>query len=157
MLPGADTGRWDQLDTAQRELASAVAWRSLECRGGGDPGDLRDALEIAASHDLIVMVAERRGESSRARWFAGRVHRMVLLSADQEGRMTLSMHPTGDLADLVLADHGDPAVTASASAVYRSAGHVVGDETTWTGADTEESVRRALCGLVTGSRTWSAS
>ena len=36
MLPGADTCQWDQLDADQRELAAAVAWRSLAARGAED-------------------------------------------------------------------------------------------------------------------------
>lgn len=157
MLPGADSSQWDRLDSAQRDLVASVAWRSLEARGAGEPGDLRDALEIAASHDFIVMVASRRGEDLGARWFAARADRLVCLRPAGPDRMALSTHPTGDLADLVLADHRGPGTTVSASAVYRSGGHVVGDEATWTGADTEESVRGALIRLVSGSRARSTS
>ena len=42
------------------------------------------------------------------------------------------------------------AASVTASAVYRSDGHVVGDETWWTGDDAAEIVRDALCGLVSG-------
>ena len=66
MLPGADTSQWDQLDADQRELAAAVAWRSLAARGAEDDSDLAEALQLAASHDLIVMVSERQGEQSRS-------------------------------------------------------------------------------------------
>lgn len=153
MLPGADTGQWDQLDADQRELAAAVAWRSLAARGAESGGDLAEALELAASHDLIVMVSERQGEQSRSQWFAARTERMVRLRPVAPGRMVLTTHPTADLADLLLAGAGadDTDVSVTASAVYRSDGHVVGDETSWTGDDGHEAVREALCGLVSGS------
>lgn len=156
MLPGADTAQWDQLDAGQRDLASAVAWRSLEVRGATDGGDLREALELASSHDLIVMVAEHDDRDTQATWFAARPDRMVRLRPDGAGRMVLTTHPTGDLADLVLLGHGDPAVTVSVSAVYRSEGRVVGDETGWQGAADAASVRLALCGLVTAAGARSA-
>lgn len=152
MLPGADTGQWDQLDTDQRELAAAVAWRSLAARGAEDDSDLAEALQLAASHDLIVMVSDSQGEQSRAEWFAARTDRMVRLVPVGPGRMLLTTHPTADLADLVLAGSGGSDHTVTASAVYRSDGHVVGDETSWTGDASHEVVRDALCGLVSGAR-----
>jgi hypothetical protein len=155
MLPGADTSQWDQLTADQRELAAAVAWRSLAARGAEDDSDLAEALQLAASHDLIVMVSERDDESSRSQWFAARTDRMVRLTPVAPGRMLLSTHPTADLADLVVAGGGDGTVTASA--VYRSDGHVVGNETSWTGDDTAETVRDELCGLVNATRARSAS
>jgi hypothetical protein len=151
MLPGADTGQWDQLDADQRQLAAAVAWRSLAARGAEDASDLAEALQLAASHDLIVMVSDSQGEQSRAEWFAARTDRMVRLVPVGPGRMLLTTHPTADLADLVLTGFGGTGHTVTASAVYRSDGHVVGDETTWTADDSAESVRQALCGLVSGS------
>lgn len=154
MLPGADTGQWDQLDADQRELAAAVAWRSLAARGAEADSDLAEALQLAASHDLILMVSQRQGEQSRSEWFAARTDRMVRLTPVAPGRMVLTTHATGELADLVLASGSGSAVTASA--VYRSAGHVVGDETSWTGDDGPEIVRDALCGLVSGTHAKSA-
>jgi hypothetical protein len=148
MLPGADTSRWDQLDMAQRDLAAAVAWRSLEARGAADGTDLGEALELAASHDLIVMVTERRGDESSTQWFAARPDRMVRLRPSGAGRITLTTHPTHDLADLVLASTAQDA-EVSASAVYRADGHVVGDETSWHGDDAPEGVRESLGRLVT--------
>ncbi|MBD3945614.1 hypothetical protein [Nocardioides ganghwensis] len=148
MLPGADTSLWDQLDMAQRDLAAAVAWRSLEARGAADGTDLGEALELAASHDLIVMVTGRRGEESSTQWFAARPDRMVRLRPSGAGRITLTTHPTADLADLVLASTAQDA-EVSASAVYRADGHVVGDETSWHGDDAPEGVREALGRLVT--------
>lgn len=155
MLPGADTSQWDQLDGDQRELAAAVAWRSLAARGAEDGSDLSEALELAASHDLIVMVSSRQGEQNRTQWFAARTDRMVRLQPVAPGRMVLTTHPTADLADLVLSGAGGDH-TVTASAVYRSDGHVVGDETSWTGADEPEAVRHALCGLVSGSHATSS-
>lgn len=156
MLPGADTGQWDQLDADQRELAAAVAWRSLEARGAGAGTDLTEALELAASHDLIVMVSERHGEQSNPQWFAARADRMVRLTPVAPGRMVLTTHPTTDLADLVLAGARGIDHTVTASAVYRCDGHIVGDETSWSGDDSPETVRDALCGLVSGSHARSA-
>jgi hypothetical protein len=155
MLPGADTGQWDQLDASERELAAAVAWRSLEARGADDSTDLAEALQLAASHDLIVLVTARRDAESASQWFAARPDRMVRLRPVGNGRMVLSTHPTTDLADLVLGAHR-PGTTSTASAVYRSDGHVIGDETSWTGDDPAADVRAALAGLVTGSRARSA-
>lgn len=157
MLPGADTAQWDQLDGGQRHLASAVAWRSLEVRGAAEGGDLGEALELAASHDLIVMVAERNADDTRATWFAARPDRMVRLRPDGAGRMVLTTHPTGDLADLLLLGHGDPEVTVNASAVFRSEGRVVGDEAGWRGSADPASVRVALSGLVTAAGARSTS
>jgi hypothetical protein len=148
MLPGADTSRWDQLDMGQRDLAAAVAWRSLEARGASDDTDLGEALSLAASHDLIVMVTERRDEDSSSQWFAARPDRMVRLRPAGPGCIALSTHPSADLADLVLASTGS-ADSVSASAVYRADGHVVGDETTWSGGDAADGVREALGRLVT--------
>jgi hypothetical protein len=148
MLPGADTSRWDQLDMAQRDLAAAVAWRSLDARGATGDTDLGEALELAASHDLIVMVTERRGEESSTQWFAARPDRMVRLRPAGTGRITLTTHPTADLADLVLTSTAQDA-EVSASAVYRADGHVVGDETSWHGNDAPAGVREALGRLVT--------
>jgi hypothetical protein len=133
---------------AQRDLAAAVAWRSLEARGAADGTDLGEALELAASHDLIVMVTGRRGEESSTQWFAARPDRMVRLRPSGAGRITLTTHPTADLADLVLASTAQDA-EVSASAVYRADGHVVGDETSWHGDDAPEGVREALGRLVT--------
>ena len=144
MLPGADTAQWDQLDGGQRHLASAVAWRSLEVRGAAEGGDLGEALELAASHDLIVMVAERNADDTRATWFAARPDRMVRLRPDGAGRMVLTTHPTGDLADLLLLGHGDPEVTVNASAVFRSEGRVVGDEAGWRGRGPRVRAGRAV-------------
>lgn len=157
MLPGADTAQWDQLDAGQRDLASAVAWRSLEVRGAVDAGDLHDALELAASHDLIVMVAEHEDDDTCTTWFAARPDRMVRLRPDGAGRMVLTTHPTGDLADLLLLGHGDPDVTVNASAVYRSEGRVVGDEAGWPGSADPASVRDALSGLVPAAGARSTS
>ena len=154
MLPGADTSQWDQLDGDQRELAAAVAWRSLAARGAEDDSDLAEALQLAASHDLIVMVSERDGEQSRSQWFAARTDRMVRLTPVAPGRMLLTTHATADLVDLVLA--GGSGGTVTASAVYRSDGHVVGNETSWTSEDGPEIVRDALCGLVSGTHARSA-
>jgi hypothetical protein len=148
MLPGADTSSWDRLDHAQRDLAAAVAWRSLEARGGADDTDLAEALQLAASHDLIMMVTERDGEESRTQWFAARPDRMVRLRPAGPGRIRLTTHPTADLADLILADAA-PGATVTASAVYRSDGHVVGDEATWSGDAAPDDVRNALGRLVT--------
>jgi hypothetical protein len=148
MLPGADTSSWDRLDHAQRDLAAAVAWRSLEARGGAGDGDLAEALQLAASHDLIMMVTERGTEDSRTQWFAARPDRMARLRPAGPGRITLTTHPTADLADLVLADAA-PGTTFTASAVYRSDGHVVGDEATWSGDAAPDDVRNALGRLVT--------
>jgi hypothetical protein len=148
MLPGADTGMWDQLDMAQRDLAAAVAWRSLEARGATDDTDLGEALGLAASHDLIVMVTERHGEDSSTQWFAARPDRMVRLRHAGTGRIALTTHPTADLADLVLASTTHDA-DVTASAVYRADGHVVGDETSWHGDDAPQDVREALGRLVT--------
>lgn len=153
MLPGADTAQWDQLDAGQRELAAAVAWRSLEARIATSDPELSEALELAASHDLIVMVSHRDGEQSHPEWFAARSERMVRLRPLAPGRMVLTTHPTADLADLVLAGGGD----ATASAVYRADGHVVGDETSWSAEDDAHAVREALCGLVSGSSARNAS
>lgn len=155
MLPGADTGRWDQLEPAQRDLAAAVAWRSLEARGASDETDLAEALGLAASHDLIVLVTERTADASRAQWFAARPDRMVRLRPAGPGLIALSTHPSADLADLVLADVS-PGSTVTASAVYRSEGHVVGDETSWTGGDAADDVRDALGVLVTQTRVGGA-
>lgn len=155
MLPGADTGRWDQLDPTQRELAAAVAWRSLEARGAADETDLAEALGLAASHDLIVLVTERTADAPRAQWFAARPDRMVRLRPAGPGLIALSTHPSADLADLVLADVS-PGSTVTASAVYRSDGHVVGDETSWTAGDAADDVRDALGALVTRTRVGGA-
>lgn len=155
MLPGADTGRWDQLDAGQRDLAAAVAWRSLDARGASADTDLAEALGLAASHDLIVLVTERTEAESHAQWFAARPDRMVRLRPAGPGLIALTTHPTADLADLVLADVS-PGSHVTASAVYRSDGHVVGDETTWTGGDPEADVRDALGRLVTQTRVGGA-
>lgn len=148
MLPGADTARWDQLDLAQRDLAAAVAWRSLEARGASTDGDLGEALSLAASHDLIVLVTERIGGESRAQWFAARPDRMVRLRPAGPGLISMSTHPSADLADLVLTDVSRGSVV-TASAVHRFEGHVVGDETSWTGGDPADDVRDALGRLIT--------
>jgi hypothetical protein len=148
MLPGADTSSWDQLETAQRDLAASVAWRSLEARGAADDTDLALALKLAASHDLIVMVTQCREERTSTQWFAARPDRMVRLRPSGSGRITLTTHPTADLADLVLADTGTGA-DVTASAVYRAGGHVVGDEATWSADDTPDDVRQSLARLVT--------
>jgi hypothetical protein len=148
MLPGADTARWDQLDLAQRDLAAAVAWRSLEARGASTEGDLGEALRLATSHDLIVLVTERTDAESRAQWFAARPDRMVRLRPAGPGLISLSTHPSADLADIVLADVSRGSVV-TASAVHRSEGHVVGEETSWTGGDAADDVRDALGRLIT--------
>lgn len=155
MLPGADTSSWDQLDAAQRDLAAAVAWRSLEVRGAGEGTDLAEALQLGASHDLILMVCEQQDRRSHTQWFAARLDRMVRIRPSGPGRMALSTHPTAVLADLVLADlamaDAGPGHTMTASAVYRVDGHVVGDEATWTSDASAAEVREALGRLVTRS------
>jgi hypothetical protein len=148
MLPGADTSRWDQFDLSQRDLAAAVAWRSLDARGASGGTDLADAIGLAASHDLIVMVTQRRGEKSSAQWFAARPDRMVRLRPLGKGRIALTTHPSADLADLVLAGT-TPESAMTAAAVYRADGHVVGDEISWSGDDASDKVREALGRLVT--------
>lgn len=157
MLPGADTSQWDQLDPAQRDLVAAVVWRSLEARGAGSGTDLAEALELAASHDLIVMASERDDDQVVHQWFAARADRMVRLQPFAPGLMVLTTHATADLADLLLAGSRGAGTTVTASAVYRSEGHAVGDETAWAGNDAPDLVREALGRLVTGTRTRSAS
>lgn len=156
MFPGADTGIWERLDAAQRDLVAGVAWRSLVARGADADTDLAEALQLAASHDLIVMVSEQHGDESRSQWFAARADRMVRLRPALPGQVSLTTHRTADLADLVLADASGPGVVVTASAVYRSGGHVTGDETRWTGDESVDVVREALAGLVSGSRARSA-
>lgn len=157
MLPGADTSGWDQFDESERELAAAVAWRSLRARGAEAGTDLAEALEIAASHDLIVMVSELRGQQSTSQWFAARVDRMVWLRPDGPGRTVLTCHPTADLADLILAGTREQDRDLTASAVYRSDGHIVGDETTWNSADDPQLIRESLSTLVNGAHVRSRS
>lgn len=157
MLPGADIGRWDQLDADQRRLTAAVAWRSLEARGAAADSDLAEALELAASHDLILLVAEQRGEESAVRWYAARPDRVVRLRPRAPGLIALSTHPAADLADLVLADlvlsDGAPDGTVTASAVHRVDGRVVGDETSWSAEHDPREIREALVRLVTHDHT----
>jgi hypothetical protein len=73
---------------------------------------------------------------------------MVRLRPAGPGRIRLTTHPTADLADLILADAA-PGATVTASAVYRSDGHVVGDEAAWSGDDAADDIRDALGRLVT--------
>ena len=154
MLPGADTTSWNTLDAAQRELVSGVAWRSLAARGATADGSFREALEIAASHDLIVVVTTRREDTGTTEWFAARPDRMVRIRrTDHEGQLELAVHDTATLADLVVAGirQGDE---ITASSVFRHDGTVVGREEHWTADHTGEAgARPALEALLPSSPT----
>lgn len=128
MLPGTDTTGLGTLDLAQRELVAGVAWRSLEARMDAE---LREALALAASHDVIFVVSTRRGAATSTEWYAARPDRMVRIRrTDVEGQLLLTVHDTAALATLVVDDSlaGD---TITASSVFRYDGRVVGHEQTW--------------------------
>ncbi|WP_107764287.1 hypothetical protein [Nocardioides terrigena] len=148
MLPGADTASWSVLDPAQRDLAAAVAWRSLQARGAEDDPVLREALELAAGHDVIVVLSTG-GDSPTTRWLAARPDRSVEVAPGaRPGVIRLRSFATAGLADLVLAT--TPAgAEVNASSVYRADGRLLGRETRWT-ADTDDGdvVRRGLADLL---------
>ena len=150
MLPGADTAAWSMLDPGQRDLAAAVAWRSLRARGAEDDPALAEALTLAASHDTIVVLTSS-AEPPGTRWFALRPDRAVEVGAGPEpGLIRLRTFDTAALADLVIATTPTGS-EVSASSVYRDDGRVVGREATWfADADAEDVVRRALAGLLPG-------
>jgi hypothetical protein len=157
MLPGADSLHWSRMSPDERELVASVTWRSLEARGAGADTELAEALRLAASHDLVVLVTERRpGEDARPQWFAARPDRTVRVRPAGTGRTALSVHPTSHLSDLVLATHSRGA-TVTASAVHRRDGHVVGDEAVWSGDDEHQVVRAALARLAPTSAERSGS
>jgi hypothetical protein len=131
VLPGVDTRQWNLLDEPRRDLAAAVAWRSLLTKGAESDPALREALEIAASHDLIVVVTVRGPAADGAtRWYAARPDRTVEVRRGSEpGLVELRVVDTGSLAALVM--ESGPDDTVSASSVHRRQGGVVGQETTW--------------------------
>ncbi|HSV38398.1 MAG TPA: hypothetical protein VLI04_06510 [Nocardioidaceae bacterium] len=142
MLPGADTTGWNTLDATQRELVSGVAWRSLVARGATTDASFREALEIAASHDLIVVVTTRREGTSTTEWYAARPDRLVRIRpSEHEGQLLLTVHDTAALADLVVDEmrQGDE---ITASSVYRHDGSVVGREESWTADHTGDAGSR---------------
>lgn len=146
MLPGADVGRWEALQAAERELVAATAWRSLEARVASGAQGLREALELAASHDLIVLFTTGEDEPRSVEWFAARPDRMARLCPTEHGAAAVTVHDTGELADLVLADRRPQPGTASA--VRRHRGAVVGQETAWPRSASDEDVRAALASLL---------
>jgi hypothetical protein len=94
--------------------------------------ELREALELASGHDVIFVVTTRRGDASSTEWYAARPDRMVRIRrTDVEGQLRLSVHDTAALATLVV-DGTKAGDTITASSVFRSDGHVVGHEETWT-------------------------
>ncbi len=148
LLPGADTSVLDSLDQAQRELVTAVAWRSLVARGAQSDPELREALELAAGHDLIVSVTTRTGVESSADWYAARADRMVRIRPTGDGVLLLSTHDTTVLADLVIASAAT-SDEVSASSVFRRGGSVSGQETSWNpSTDADADVRARLAELL---------
>lgn len=148
MLPGADTAAWSMLDPGQRDLAAAVAWRSLRARGAEDDPALAEALSLAASHDTIVVLTSG-AEPPGTRWFALRPDRAVeVVPGPEPGLIRLRTFDTPALADLVIASTPTSS-EVGASSVYREHGRVVGREATWfTDVDDADLVRGALAGLL---------
>lgn len=149
MLPGSGSPAWHLLDDAQRELASAVAWRSLQARGVQDDPALCEALELAAGHDLLVVITAHVSSEPRTQWYAIRTDRMVRVRpGDMPGTLRLACFDTASLADLVLAGGSDPGSEVTAFCVHRRDGRVVGREVTWRADARDAEVRSALVGLL---------
>jgi hypothetical protein len=149
MLPGVDTTDWHAMPDGERELARSVAWRCLRARGYESDAGLREVLELAASHDLLLVVSPR-GHDGPVRWYAARPDRSVQVERGAApGQVQLSALDTAGLADLVLSASttGEP---YTASVVYRREGHVVGGEATWEAGSTRDEVLRRLADLLPG-------
>jgi hypothetical protein len=151
MLPGTESLEWNRLDDEQRALASAVGWRSLVARGGLDEPALREALEVAASHDALVVLTTRSASGSDVEWFAVRPDRCARVRRGADpGTVRISGLDTTALADLVLGQEGATDDLLTASCVYRQDGRVVGREATWRRDDPPQQVRQSLAGLLPG-------
>lgn len=147
MLPGTDTTQWGLLDAAQRELASAVAWRSLVARGATTDPDLRQTLEIAASHDLLLVVTTGTGERSGTAWYAVRADRAAKVTiGEAAGTICLSNLATTALADVVITDQEGQ--DTRASCVYRHDGRIVGQEISWCADAAPGDMRTSLATLL---------
>jgi len=132
LLPGADPSVLDGLDPAARDAVTSASWRSLVARGADTDTGLREALELAASHDLLVVLAA----DDAVAWFAARPQRMVVVARGaRPHELELAVHQTGELAHRVLAATASSRGPVRLRSAYRADGAVTGAEVGWHQAD----------------------
>ncbi|SFC44774.1 hypothetical protein SAMN04487968_106224 [Nocardioides terrae] len=128
LLPGSDPSVLDGLDPAARDAVTSASWRSLVARGADTDPCLREALELAASHDLLVVLAA----DDALAWFAARPQRMVVISrGTRPHELELAVHGTGELATRILAATARSRGSVRLRSAYRVAGAVTGAEAGW--------------------------
>ena len=148
MFPGVDPASWQALTTDERQLVAAVAWRSLIARGAESEPRVREALELASSHDLILVVNTNVDGHTDAQWFAATSDRAVRVQIDESGLVHLSTFAVGGLVDLLL-ETTPPRAQVTVSCVYRDNGKVLGNETTLVATPDADAVfRTALIELL---------
>ncbi len=151
MLPGVDTTTWDTLDPSMRELAAAVAHRSLTARRVPEDPGFSEATELAASHDVLIVASTEPDPTDEGPthvvWYALRPDRMVRVHRAGDGQIGLTTFDTAALPQLMAADfvNGKTRVLG----VLRDGDRVTGRESTWSAGEGHEGTE--LVALLTGT------